>query len=102
MILGMRIKDFYEVEKMSDAVIVVRREIIEKIVKWLSDEIEFYKMVIDKFRKKYNCDLEELEDRIKHEGVPLDKHNIWEDSIEWKNAVEEIEKIRKLLRELKN
>jgi len=32
--------------------------------------------------------------------VPLDNHEIWEDSIEWRNAVEEIEKLKKLIEEL--
>ncbi len=29
--------------------------------------------------------------------MPLDNHEIWEDSIEWKNAVEEVEKLKKLI-----
>ncbi|MHA1583203.1 MAG: hypothetical protein ACTSYM_12010 [Candidatus Baldrarchaeia archaeon] len=86
---------------MSDAIVAVRREVVEEIIRRLNDEFEFYKMIIEKFRKRYGCDLEELEKKIKREGVPVDKHEIWEDSIEWRNAVEEIEKLRKLLRELK-
>ncbi len=35
------------------------------------------------------------------EGVPLDNHEIWEDSIEWRNAVEEVEKLKRLIEELK-
>jgi len=86
---------------MSDAIVAIRREVIEEIIRRLNDEIEFYKMIVEKFRKRYGCDLKELEKKIKCEGVPVDKHEIWEDSIEWRNAVEEIEKLRKLLRELK-
>ena len=42
----------------------------------------------------------ELERKIEEEEVPIDDHKIWEDSIEWRNAVEELEKLRKLLEEL--
>jgi len=86
---------------MSDAIVAVRREVVEEIIRRLNDETEFYKMIIENFRKRYGCGLEELEKKIKREGVPVDKHEIWEDSIEWRNAAEEIEKLRKLLRELK-
>ncbi len=32
---------------------------------------------------------------------PLDNHEIWEDSIEWRNAVEEAKKLKRLIEELK-
>jgi len=38
---------------------------------------------------------------IEKEDVPVGDHEVWEDSIEWRNAVEEIEKLRNLLKELK-
>ena len=44
---------------------------------------------------------EELEKKIEREGVPVDEHGIWEDSMEWRNAVEEVERLKKLLKELK-
>ena len=87
--------------------ITIKREVCREIVKRLSSELEYYEAIVDKFRKKYKCTLEdkctleELEDRIKREGVPVDNHEIWEDSIEWRNAVEEAEKFRNLLEELK-
>jgi len=81
--------------------ISIRREVHEEIVKRLLSELEYYKAIVTKFEKKYRCSLDELERKIEREGVPLDKHEIWEDSIEWRNAVEEVEKLRKLIEELK-
>ena len=81
--------------------ISIRREVHEKVVKRLLSELEYYKAVITKFEKKYKCSLDELEKKIEREGVPLDNHEIWEDSIEWRNAVEEVEKLKKLIEELK-
>ena len=70
-------------------------------MKKLREEVEYYEAIVKKFEKKYGCSLEELEKRIEKEGVPIDNHEIWEDSIEWRNAVEELEKLNKLLEELK-
>lgn len=81
--------------------ISIRREVQEEIVKRLLSELEYYKAILTKFEKKYKCSLEELEKRIEKEGVPLANHEIWEDSIEWRNAVEEVEKLKKLVEELK-
>jgi hypothetical protein len=41
--------------------------------------------------------LTQLEEKIKTEGVPSEKHEIWEDSIEWRNATEEAAKLRAIL-----
>ena len=81
--------------------ISIRKEIYEEIVKKLREEVEYYEAIVKKFEKKYGCSLEELEKRIEKEGVPIDNHEIWEDSIEWRNAVEELEKLNELLEELK-
>jgi len=58
------------------------------------------RLLLPSSRKKYKCSLEELEKRIEKEGVPVDNHGIWEDSIEWRNAVEETKKLKKLIEEL--
>ncbi len=81
--------------------ISIRREVREEILKRFLSELEYYEAIIAKFEKKYKCSLDELERKIEREGVPLDNHEIWEDSIEWRNAVEEVEKLRKLVEELK-
>ena len=80
--------------------ISIKKEVYEKIVKKLREEVEYYEAIVKKFEKKYRCSLEDLEKRIEKEGVPIDNHEIWEDSIEWRNAVEELEKLKKLLEEL--
>jgi arginyl-tRNA synthetase len=82
-------------------VISIRRKIYEEIMKKLREEFEYYEEIVKKFEKKYDCSLEELEKKIEREGVSIDNHEIWEDSIEWRNAVEELEKLKKLLEELK-
>jgi len=81
-------------------VISIRKEVYEEIVRKLKEEEEYYEAIVRKFEKKYGCSLEDLERMIEKEGVPIDDHEIWEDSIEWRNAVEELEKLKKLLEEL--
>jgi len=81
--------------------ISIKREVHDEIVKRLLNELEYYRAIIKKFEKKYKCSLDELERKIEKEGVPLDNHEIWEDSIEWRNAVEEAEKLKRLIEELK-
>ncbi len=81
--------------------ISIRREVCDEIVRRFRSELEYYEAVSRRFEEKYGCSLEGLEKRIDREGVPLDNHEMWEDSIEWRNAVEEIEKLRKLIEELK-
>jgi len=81
--------------------ISIKPEIREEIVKRFLSELEYYEAIANKFEGKYGCSLNELEKKIEEEGVPLDNHEIWEDSIEWRNAVEEIEKLKKLIDELK-
>ena len=80
--------------------ISTKKEVYEEIVKKLREEVEYYEAIVKKFEKKYGCSLEDLEKRIEEEGVSVDNHEIWEDSIEWRNAVEELEKLKKLLEEL--
>jgi len=80
--------------------ISIKKEVYEEILKKLKEEAGYYEAIVKKFEKKYGCSLEELERRIEREGVPVDDHEIWEDSIEWRNAVEELGKLRKLLKEL--
>ncbi len=81
--------------------ISIKREVHDEIVRRLLNELEYYRAIATKFEKKYKCSLDELERKIEKEGVPLDNHEIWEDSIEWRNAVEEVEKLKRLIEELK-
>jgi len=80
--------------------ISIKKEVYDEIVKRLREEVEYYEAIVKKFEVKYGCSLKELEERIEKEGVPVDNHEIWEDSIEWRNAVEELERLKRLLEEL--
>jgi hypothetical protein len=52
------------------------------------------RQVIRQMDRKYDCSLEELEARLdRGEGQ---EHPDWEDSIEWRNAVEDLQRTRAL------
>jgi hypothetical protein len=74
----------------------------KSIRKRLKSELRFYKDLDKKFRRRYKLSLSQLEMKIEREGVPVEKHRIWEDSIEWRNATEEIAKAKKILQELRS
>jgi len=74
----------------------------KSIKRRLKTEVTFYKDLDKKFRMKYKMSLSQLEQKIEREGVPVKKHRIWEDSIEWRNATEEIAKAKKILQELRS
>ena len=61
--------------------ISIRKEVYEEVVRKLREDVEYYEAIVKKFEGKYGCSLEELERRIE-EGVPVDDHEIWEDSIQ--------------------
>jgi hypothetical protein len=45
--------------------------------------------IITTFETRYNCSLSELEGKL--ENLEIDEHPAWEDSIEWRNGVEQLE-----------
>ncbi len=47
--------------------------------------------IIHGFERKYRCSLETLERKLENREVA--EHPSWEDSIEWRNAVEQLERI---------
>jgi len=63
----------------------------------LLKELALFEGIEKRFQKKYKMSLTQLEERIKTKGVPAEKHEIWEDSIEWRNATEEAAKLRAIL-----
>lgn len=79
--------------------VAIKHDVRDELINRLSNELDYYKAIVDKFTRKYGS-LEELESKIEEEKVPLG-HSMWEDSIEWRNAVEEVEKLESLLKELK-
>ena len=54
-------------------------------------EIAFYEEVLAKFRKKYG-DLVEFEAKLANAELP--EHPYWEESIEYRNAYEELENLK--------
>ena len=46
---------------------------------------------IETFEARYKCSLTELERKL--ENLEIDEHPTWEDSIEWRNAVEQLDYI---------
>jgi hypothetical protein len=46
--------------------------------------------VVQGFERKYGCSLETVERRLENQEVP--EHPAWEESIEWRNALEELER----------
>ncbi|MCB0176447.1 MAG: hypothetical protein KDJ97_38470 [Anaerolineae bacterium] len=44
------------------------------------------------FEKQYQCSLLELEQKL--EAQEIAEHPAWEDSIEWRNALEQLEQIK--------
>ena len=63
----------------------------------LLKELALFEGIEKRVRKKYKMSLSRLEGKIEAEGGPTEKHEIWEDSIEWRNAAEEAGKLRAIL-----
>lgn len=57
------------------------------------------RQVINRLEQQYNCSLEELEARLDRGGGQ--EHPDWEDSIEWRNAIESLERTQLLRNILK-
>ena len=65
---------------------------IESLEQETSARETLLRRIVQGFEKKYGCSLEEFERRIEARQVP--EHPSWEDSIEWRNAVEQLERIK--------
>ena len=77
--------------------ITIENETAEELRTHLLKELALFEEVEKRFEKKYRSSLHNLEERINTQAVCQDKHEIWEDSIEWRNATEEAAKIRSIL-----
>jgi hypothetical protein len=51
---------------------------------------ELLRQIIGHFEGKYQCSLEAFERKLENMEVP--EHPGWEESIEWRNAVEQLER----------
>ena len=52
---------------------------------------ELLRQIISHFEEKYQCSLETFERKL--ENLEVSEHHGWEESIEWRNAVEQLERI---------
>lgn len=65
---------------------------VVEISAYLTGRKKIYEVICKKFEDKYGS-LDLLEKRIEEEGVPLENHTLWDDAIEWRNAVAEFNRI---------
>ena len=77
--------------------ITIENKTAKELRSRLLKELALFEGIEKRFQKKYKMSLTQLEEKIKIEGVPTEKHEIWEDSIEWRNATEEAAKLRAIL-----
>jgi len=77
--------------------ITIENKTAKELRSRLLKELALFEGIEKRFQKKYKMSLTQLEEKIKIEGVPTEKHEIWEDSIEWRNATEEATKLRAIL-----
>jgi hypothetical protein len=63
----------------------------------LLKELALFEGIEKRFQRKYKMSLAQLEEKIEAEGVPAEKHEVWENSIEWRNATEEAAKLKAML-----
>ena len=54
---------------------------------------ELLRQIIGHFEGKYQCLLETFEQKLENLEVP--EHPGWEESIEWRNAIEQLERIER-------
>ena len=48
--------------------------------------------IIAQFERRYGCSLTQLDTRLAR--LEIEEHPIWEDSIEWRNAVEQLQTLK--------
>jgi hypothetical protein len=77
--------------------ITIENKTAKELQTHLLKELALFEAIDKRFKSKYKITLTQLEQRIKTEGVPTEKHETWEDSIEWRNACEETAKIKAIL-----
>jgi len=77
--------------------ITIENKTAKELRSRLLKELALFEGIEKRFQRKYKMSLAQLEGKIKTEGVPTEKHEIWEDSIEWRNATEEAAKLRAIL-----
>jgi len=77
--------------------ITIENKTAKELRSHLLKELSLFEGIEKRLQKKYKMSLNQLEGKIKAEGVSVEKHEVWEDSIEWRNATEEAAKLRAIL-----
>jgi len=75
--------------------LAIAEDDIYSLHKTITSEIAFYEEVLAIFRMKYG-DLTEFEAKLANAELP--EHPYWEESIEYRNAYEELENLKKMKR----
>lgn len=76
--------------------LTIPEKAVEELSVYLTGRKKIYEVICKKFEDKYGT-LELLEKRIEEDGVPLGNHTLWDDAIEWKNAIAELNRITGIL-----
>lgn len=76
--------------------LTIPEKTVVEISAYLTGRQKIYKVICKKFEDKYGS-LDLLEKRMEEYGVPLDNHSLWDDAIEWRNAVAELNRINGIL-----
>ena len=71
----------------------IEKDTILNIGETVAVEIEFYEQILEKFRTKYG-DLIEFESKLANTELP--EHSYGEESIEYRNAYEELEGLKRM------
>lgn len=77
--------------------ITIREKTAQQLRSHLLKELAWFEEIENRFEKKYRMSLAQLEEKIETEGVSTENHEIWEDSIQWRNATEEAAQLRSIL-----
>jgi len=80
--------------------VVVSESTLTALKEYLEERKELFKSICKKFEIKYG-NIDRLRKKIEEEGVPDDDHTMWDDLIEWENALSELKRIESILKGLK-
>lgn len=69
------------------------------IKNFLISEIRIRESITETFRKKYRMDMRTFEKKLAE--AKIREHPTWEESIEWRNALEDIEVLKRTLEVIK-
>jgi len=70
---------------------IIEKDVILNMDETITAEMGFYEQVLKKFKSKYG-DLTEFESKVANAELP--EHPYWENSIEYRNAYEELEGLK--------